>query len=159
MSDSITAAGQSGYVQPGQDATKTDRGTKIVKNTDSLDKNAFLKILCAELANQNPENATDGTQYIAQMAQFSSLEQMSNLNTGMEFNNASSLVGKAVTMNVNNEKGDPYMGIVTAVTKSGSNIKITLKYGVNDSDTKDFNYSDIAGVFYVPTSTSTSESK
>jgi len=54
----------------------TDRGTTIVKAGDTLDKNAFLKILAAELTNQDPTNAADSTQYVSQMAQFSSLEQI-----------------------------------------------------------------------------------
>lgn len=142
----VTAAVQSGYVDSSANAGKSDKGTKIVQNTDEMDKNAFLKILCAELANQNPENATDGTQYISQMAQFSSLEQMSNLSTNMQFSNASNLIGKIVVMNKNNQNMEPYTGVISSITKNGSNIKVVLKYGTGDDDIKQFDLSDIKEV-------------
>ena len=64
-------------------ATATDRGTQIVKSGEDMDKNAFLTILSAELSNMDPMGDNDSTQYITQMAQFVSMEQMSNLNTTM----------------------------------------------------------------------------
>lgn len=53
------------------------------KNSN-LDKNAFLKILTAQLSNQDPLNAKDNSEYVAQMAQFSALEQTQNLNSSIE---------------------------------------------------------------------------
>jgi flagellar basal-body rod modification protein FlgD len=44
--------------------------------TDTLgSEDMFLKLLVAQLKNQNPENPTDGTQFVAQLAQFTQLEQ------------------------------------------------------------------------------------
>lgn len=134
--------------------TKTRRGTKIVKPGSDMDKNAFLKILSAELANQNPDSNTDSTQYVAQMAQFTSLEQMQNLNTTMTMSSASQLVGKAVGLNVNDSNGNPYTGIVGAVSNNNGTIKLTVT--VKDNGTigdQEFNYSDVSDVFDVPTNT------
>jgi flagellar basal-body rod modification protein FlgD len=44
--------------------------------TDSLaTRDTFLKLLIAQIRNQNPLSPTDGTQFVSQLAQFSSLEQ------------------------------------------------------------------------------------
>ena len=79
--------------------------SKSTKPSNTLDKNAFLKILTVQLSNQDPLNAKDNTEYIAQMAQFSALEQMQNLNTNItkmllseKVTEGTSLIGKQVNM-------------------------------------------------------------
>ncbi|MBV9120571.1 MAG: hypothetical protein JOZ39_07665, partial [Chloroflexi bacterium] len=49
----------------------------------ALDKSAFLKLLVQEMTNQDPLQPADNTQFIAQLAQFSTLEQMQNMNDGL----------------------------------------------------------------------------
>ena len=44
--------------------------------TRDLGKDAFLKLLVAQIRNQDPLNPTDGAQFLAQLAQFSELEQL-----------------------------------------------------------------------------------
>lgn len=57
--------------------------TKETGNS-SLGKDAFLKLLITQLQNQDPTNPMDDRDFIAQMAQFSSLEQMQNMTKTME---------------------------------------------------------------------------
>lgn len=130
----------------------TSRGTKIINSNSGMDKNAFLKILSAELSNQDPSNPADSTQYVAQMAQFTSLEQMSNLNTTSTFNSANSLIGKEVATRVIDDNGNPYIGVVKAVTqKNGDSIlNVQITNGDGTSTIKQFNYNDVTDVAQDP---------
>lgn len=50
----------------------------------SMGKDDFLKLLVAQLQNQDPMNPSDPTEFTAQLAQFSQLEQLTNVNTSLE---------------------------------------------------------------------------
>ncbi|HEY1335957.1 MAG TPA: flagellar hook capping FlgD N-terminal domain-containing protein, partial [Bryobacteraceae bacterium] len=50
----------------------------ITPKSKDIDKNMFLQLLVAQLRNQDPLNPSDGTQFIAQLAQFQQLEQSIN---------------------------------------------------------------------------------
>ena len=57
--------------------------TGNIANTDNnLGKDAFLNLLVTQLQYQDPLEPASDTEYIAQMAQFSTLEQLQNLNNG-----------------------------------------------------------------------------
>lgn len=54
--------------------------TTTSKANDELGKDAFLQLLVTQMQYQDPLDPQDNGEYIAQLAQFSSLEQMTNLN-------------------------------------------------------------------------------
>ncbi len=54
------------------------------KATNQYDKNMFLKLLLAQLANQDPMSPMEDREFIAQMAQFSSLEQMQTISKQLD---------------------------------------------------------------------------
>jgi flagellar basal-body rod modification protein FlgD len=92
--------------QSGINGTGTSTSTVTTKAT-ALGRDDFLKMLVAQLKNQDPLNPASGTDFAAQLAQFSSLEQLSNLNDGIknlglyQMNSGSlqavSLIGKEVS--------------------------------------------------------------
>ncbi len=59
---------------------KTINAGRVQK--EGLDKDDFLKILITQLSNQDPTKPMEDKEFIAQMAQFSTLEQMTNMNSG-----------------------------------------------------------------------------
>lgn len=134
----------------------TEKGTRIVKKGQEMDKNAFLRILTAELTNQDPSNTKDSTAYVSQLAQFASLEQMANLNGTMSFNSASTLVGKVVALNAYDDYGKQYAGMVTNVNKQGDTIKLTVNVAKYKGDEvigyeeKEFAHKDLSDVLDLP---------
>lgn len=75
------------------------------KANDSLDKDAFLQLLVAQMKYQDPLEPTSNTEYISQFATFSELEQMQNMSASMDLFRASSLVGETVLLKVTDGQG------------------------------------------------------
>ena len=95
----------------------TIEGRKVQRD---LGKDDFLKLLITQLSNQDPTSPMENTEFIAQMAQFSSLEQMTNMN--QEFAKMNSMlvssqavgtIGKTVDITLGDTKTT---GVVEAVT-------------------------------------------
>ncbi|MDT8901296.1 flagellar hook capping FlgD N-terminal domain-containing protein [Anaeroselena agilis] len=98
----------------GQTTGTTDTGTTTTRQAnDSMGKDEFLKLLITQLQNQDPLSPMNDTDFIAQMAQFSGLEQMQNMNTMMQTTKATSMIGSLVTWA--NDKGELLSGVVTGV--------------------------------------------
>lgn len=87
------------------ETTPTNQNQSKV-GTDTLGKDAFMKLLITQMQNQDPLNPSSDTEFISQLAQFSALEQMENLNVTMNNQNAFGLVGKNVIMNVGSSTGE-----------------------------------------------------
>ncbi|MCE9501912.1 MAG: hypothetical protein K8R21_15640, partial [Leptospira sp.] len=76
------------------------KGIEIRSASRQLGKDDFLKLLITQLSHQDPTSPVKDQDFIAQMAQFSSLEQMKNISGGiskMESRQSYSLVGKIVS--------------------------------------------------------------
>ena len=64
--------------------SKNDKVAEGSQRKNDLDKDAFLRLLTTQLANQDPLNPMEDREFIAQLAQFSSLEQMTAMNKTLE---------------------------------------------------------------------------
>jgi len=76
------------------------KGIEIRESGKQLGKDDFLKLLISQLSQQDPTNPMKDQEFIAQMAQFSSLEQMKNISSGisrMEAKQSYSVVGKIIS--------------------------------------------------------------
>lgn len=100
------------------------------RNTGELGKDDFLNLLVTQLRYQDPLKPMEDKEFIAQMAQFSSLEQMQNMNTSFESVKAFSLIGKRVTANIADEiTGEVSVveGDVSAVKMSGGKTFVIVR--------------------------------
>ena len=106
----------------------TNRPTREIKT--QLGKDEFLKILIVQLQNQDPLNPMEDKDFIAQMAQFSTLEQIQNLGRDFQSLKAMNLVGKMVYGEIDIENSSqviPVLGRVGSVTYSDG--KMYLQVG------------------------------
>ena len=92
--------------------------TSSSENKNTLDKDAFLKLLVTQMQYQDPMEPTSNTEYMSQMAQFSSVEQMQNLSSTITSGQALSLTGQYVILNVPDAAGNisQVSGLVDYVT-------------------------------------------
>ena len=87
-----------------------------------LGKDDFLQLLITQLSHQDPTAPMEDTQFIAQMAQFSSLEQMTNMSTSFTKLNSlftGSEASNAVGKNVDIEMGDATVSGTIAAASRG----------------------------------------
>jgi len=116
-------------------------GSNLTSKTKELGKDDFLKLLVAQLRFQDPLKPLEDKEFIAQLAQFNSLEQMINLNKNFaeslsfqQLTQASSLIGKEVS-GVDTVKGEVFTGIVQKINVEGNEVKVALPdrtVGLND---------------------------
>lgn len=116
---------------------------KYVDATNELvNSETFMKLLVAEMTNQNPLEPTSNTQFISQLATFSQMEYSRTSSTYAVANYASSLVGKTATASKMDGKNlVTKTGIVESVTKNSSNNSYIVKI-----DGESFDLSKITAV-------------
>lgn len=121
----------------------------VESGTNNIDSETFLKLLVAEMSNQDPLEPTSNTEFISQLAQFSAMGYMQEAGKYAQANYASSLVGKTVTASKTDGKDVVIKtGVVQKVTpkKDSSSYTVTI-------DGEDFDLSKITAVVDPNTST------
>ena len=131
MSNSVNSvartSGDTVYEQLGlkEKEIYTGREEAVQRQTiKDLDKDVFLQLMITKLQNQDPLSPTDDTEFLAQLAQFTTLEQMTNLASTTEMSQGFSMVGKYVSVKVGEE--NIIAKVDSVVSKNG---KIQLNIG------------------------------
>lgn len=114
------------------------------KAPDALERNDFLNLLVAQLQHQDPLKPMDSTDFTAQLAQFSSLEQLSNMNdqlkalttsqTALNNTQAVSYIGKTLLCNGNATQiveGEPEP-LQVALDGSAASVFVSVYDGTGD---------------------------
>ncbi len=124
-----------------ESASQSSLSGKIKTGTGSeMDKDAFLQLLVAQMKYQDPLEPTSNTEYIAQYAQFSQVEQMQNMAASMDLQRASGLVGQEVYIKTTGSDGDTkyVQGKVDYVVYENGKAYLSIDealYSIDDLDT------------------------
>jgi len=95
-----------------------------------LNKDDFLRLLVTQLKYQDPLSPTDNQQFMAQMAQFSTVEGINNLEGTLGSLQGAGLIGMQVTYT--GDDGTTQTGVATAIAMSGTST--TVHVGSDDVD-------------------------
>lgn len=111
-----------------QSAGKVSEEASKKASGGSLDKDAFLQLLVTQMKYQDPLEPTDNTEYVSQLATFSSLEEMQNISSSMDKSRASSLVGQYVYLTTKDSTGNAknVEGIVDYVSYQGNKTFLSI---------------------------------
>lgn len=113
---------------------------------NDLDKDAFLQLLVAQMQYQDPLNPGDSTEYMSQLAQYSSLEATMNISSTIEQGNGLNLVGKYAIMNTKDSAGNSTFvsGLVEYATVKNGEVLLSINdnyYPATDLDSVvDYDY-------------------
>ncbi len=137
-----------------QDVTQSTSSTEKSSGS-SLDKNAFLQLLVAQMKYQDPLEPTSNTEYISQLATFSELEEMQNMRGSIDLQRASSMVGQEVyikTTNATTGSTDYVHGKVDYVVYENGKAYLSVngnQYPLDDLDSiYDGEYTEAYGAAY-----------
>jgi len=103
-----------------------------------VSEQAFLQLLITQLKNQDPTNPADPTQFVSQLASFSSLEQMTQLNTNMTQvldNSVTGLIGKTVTVTDPSQSSGFTQGTVSGIVYYANGPAVNINghnYAISD---------------------------
>jgi flagellar basal-body rod modification protein FlgD len=98
-------------------AASAPAGTPSTSSSTSnlANENTFLQLLVAQLENQDPENPTDGTQFVTQLAQFTTLQEQTQGTSDLD-----SILGIMQASQTAASASDPTTGTNTNAPATGS---------------------------------------
>lgn len=108
--------------------TQTTTSSSTATSNSNLTMDDFLQLLVAQLSNQDMYNTVDDSEFMAQMAQFSMVQALSDLNQASATSYNVSLIGKEVTVAAEDANGTvgTYTGLVTGVNLQNGSAQIII---------------------------------
>ena len=108
--------------------TNESSKTKTAAEMNSLGKDTFLTLLVTQMQNQDPLEPTKDTEWVSQLATYSSLEEMQNMNKTLTNSQALNLVGQTVIIQTKDSAGDykSITGMVDFVTIKDNNALLSV---------------------------------
>lgn len=151
MASGTSAVGNTNVVAPDSDylSTKSD----AAKKDDALGKDAFMQMLVTQMKYQDPLNPMDNQEMLAQLAQFTALEQMMNVAKSSDRQLANEMIGKYVEYQYKDEatgESSVKYGKVDYVKLTGD----TPVLGIGEQEVTLDKVSQVLGSDMVPASTS-----
>lgn len=119
-----------------EDASEASAGSKKKTVSNEMGQDQFLQLLVAQMQYQDPLEPTSNTEWVAQMATFSMVESLNNMQDAFLDQSANSLVGKFVL--ISDGEGGYIKGKVDYITKQNGETKLSVAdnlYDLDDLDT------------------------
>ncbi len=124
---------------PGTGSSTESNEANSAADSTQMDKDAFMKLLLAQLQNQDPLSPMEGTEFVSQLAEFTSVEQalaqtsklelISLQLTGLAANEAVGLIGKEVTVRGNKISfdGQNATGFSANLDGAAADVTVTIR--------------------------------
>lgn len=123
------------FVEDASESSSTGKGSKKKNVDNTMGQDQFLQLLVAQMQYQDPLEPTSNTEWVAQMATFSMVESLNNMQTAFDKQSANSLVGKYVFIN---DGDNGYVkGKVDFITKQDGKTKLSVGDKLYDLDQLD----------------------
>jgi flagellar basal-body rod modification protein FlgD len=139
-------------------STNAAGNAKSTAGQENLTQSDFLNLMVTQLQNQDPTNPMSDSDMATQMAQFSTLQATTNMSTNItnmsgltQLQSAATLIGKTVTTDLVDAKGNAIGGLVTAAGVSSGKLALTV-------DGQQVGFADITGIQPTAASSSTNSS-
>lgn len=129
MSNTVNNDRLATTVEEAQKQMENSSKKKSRAPTNELGRDAFLQLLMTQMQYQDPLNPMDNTEFVAQLAQFSALEQMTNLYKSTAYTQGLSMIGKNVTATIYDDSTMEYKyidGTVDSVSVKNGNIYLKV---------------------------------
>jgi len=133
-------------IAPVTNLTTPTASTSTVPNPkQALGQADFLKLLVTQMTSQDPLNPQNATDFVAQLAQFSSLQSTQTMQSGIASMQANNLIGRTVIVNSSN--GTLATGVISAVQMQAGTPEIIV-------NGQSYALGDIASILPAPATTS-----